>query len=117
VIPEQWHVYLVDLEPRVGTKPGKQRPCVAIQPTVFGRAGLQSTVVIPCTTKIVAGDAYPLRVHLPLGSCGLSRPSDVLIDQVLAWDNQLFRDDLGAIPSALSRRLKSALREFLELDA
>ncbi len=27
IIPERWHLYIVDLEPRVGTKPGKQRPC------------------------------------------------------------------------------------------
>jgi len=32
VVPRRWHVYIVDLQPRVGTKPGKQRPCLAIQP-------------------------------------------------------------------------------------
>ena len=32
--PQRWHIYVVALDPRVGTKPGKQRPCLAIQPTV-----------------------------------------------------------------------------------
>ena len=45
IIPRQWYLYTVDLEPRVGTKPGKQRPCLAIQPSEFAEAGLKSTVI------------------------------------------------------------------------
>ena len=44
--PRRWHVYIVDLEPRIGTKPDKQRPCLAIQPPEFGEGGLRSTVVL-----------------------------------------------------------------------
>jgi mRNA-degrading endonuclease toxin of MazEF toxin-antitoxin module len=36
--PRRWYVYVVDLAPRVGTNPGKQRPCVAIQPSEFAAA-------------------------------------------------------------------------------
>ena len=57
--PKRWHVYVVALDPRVGTKPGKQRPCLAIQPTEFGEAGLLSTVVLPLTTRIVREDVCP----------------------------------------------------------
>lgn len=78
--PRRWHVYVVDLEPRVGTKPGKQRPCVAIQPTEFAAAGLRSTVILPLTTKVVHGDASPLRVPVPAGVCQLAKDSDVLVD-------------------------------------
>ena len=112
--PRQWHVYVVDLEPRVGTKPGKHRPCVAIQPSPFVDAGLPSTVALPLTTRLVA-DAFPLRVRLPKGTCGLTADSDVLIDQILAWDNELFRRDLGELPSALQDEIRRAVREFLDL--
>ena len=84
-VPQRWHIYIVALDPRVGTKPGKQRPCLAIQPTEFGEAGLPSTVVLPLTTKVVREDAFPLRVRIPAGVCGLARDSDVLVDQMLAW--------------------------------
>lgn len=113
--PKQWHVHIVDLEPRVGTKPGKQRPCVAIQPNEFCEGGLKSTVIIPLTTKLVLADAFPLRVRIPKGICKLSQDSEALIDQILAWDNNLFADDLGELPEALQLEIKSALREFLEL--
>ncbi len=112
--PRYWHLYVVDLEPRVGTKPGKQRPCLAIQPDAFGEGGLESTVVLPLTTQVVA-DAFPLRVRLPKGTCGLARDSDVLVDQILAWDNALFRRELGVIPDALQDEIRTALREFLDL--
>jgi mRNA interferase MazF len=113
-VPRQWHVYVVDLEPRVGTKPGKQRPCVAIQPTEFAEAGLVSTVILPLTTRLVHG-AFPLRVRVQKGTAGLGSDSDILVDQVLAWDNSLFRREVGVLPDGLREELKSALREFLDL--
>jgi len=115
LVPQRWHLYVVALGPRVGTKPGKQRPCLAIQPTEFGDAGLPSTVVLPLTTKVVRADVFPLRVRIPAGVCGLARDSDILVDQILAWDNELFRRDLGALPEALRDEVRRALLEFLDL--
>jgi mRNA interferase MazF len=113
--PQQWHLYIVDLEPRIGTKPGKQRPCLAIQPSEFAKAELPSTVVLPLTTQLTVGNTYPLRVRIPKGICALKKTSEVLIDQILAWDNQLFRDDLGLLPDEFQILIKRALSELLDL--
>lgn len=113
-VPERWHLYVVDLEPRVGTKPGKQRPCLSVQPTEFAEAGLESTVVLPLTTKVASEEAFPLRVRIPKGTCGLRRDSEILVDQILAWDNSLFRRELGVLPDALISRVQEALRDFLD---
>jgi mRNA interferase MazF len=115
VTPRRWHIYIVDLEPRVGTKPGKQRPCLAIQPTEFGEAGLHSTAVLPLTTNIVSRDAFPLRVRVRAGVCRLAKDSDILVDQILAWDNELFQRDLGPLPEPLQDEVRRALLEFLDL--
>lgn len=115
VFPLRWHVYVVGLEPRVGTKPGKQRPCVAIQPTELAEAGLPSTVVLPLTTRVVDRDAFPLRVRIPVGVCNLETESDVLVDQILSWENALFRRDLGVLPEAIQDEIRRALVEFLDL--
>lgn len=114
-VPQRWHIHVVALDPRVGTKPGKQRPCLAIQPTEFAEAGLPSTVVLPLTTRVVRQDAFPLRVRIPAGVCGLTRESDVLVDQMLAWDNSLFRRDLGPVPEAIRDEVRRAVLEFLDL--
>lgn len=115
MIPRCWHLYIVDLEPRVGTKPGKQRPCLAIQPSEFSEAGLQSTVILPLTTRVTSEDAFPLRVCIARGTCGLDADSDILVDQILAWDNSLFRKELGLLPDALVEKVKAALKDFLDL--
>lgn len=114
-VPQRWHVYVVDLGPGVRSKPGKQRPCVAVQPTELADAGLSSTVVLPVTSKLAAGNAFPLRVRIPAGVCRLARDSDVLVDQTLAWDNSLFREDLGLLPEALQEEIRRALIDFLDL--
>jgi len=115
ITPKRWHIYTVDLEPRVGTKPGKQRPCLAIQPNEFVEAGLKSTVVIPITSKITPGNAFPLRVTIPKDIAGLVHASDLLIDQILAWDNTLFRQEMGALPEYLIEEVKAAIMDFLDL--
>jgi mRNA interferase MazF len=112
---KRWHLYIVDLEPRVGTKPGKQRPCLAIQPNEFIEGGLSSTVVLPLTTKIIRGDVFPLRVNIPRETAGLTQESAVLIDQILAWDNSLFRQELGVLPEFLINEVKLALKDFLDI--
>jgi len=76
---------------------------------------LESTVILPLTTRIAPEDAFPLRVRIPKGTCGLERDSEVLVDQILAWDNSLFRRELGMLPEALVERVTAALRDFLDI--
>jgi mRNA interferase MazF len=69
----------------------------------------------PLTTNLVRGAAFPLRVRVLKGTAGLQSDSDILVDQMLAWDNSLFRRELGVLPDGLREELKRALREFLDL--
>jgi mRNA-degrading endonuclease toxin of MazEF toxin-antitoxin module len=64
----------------LGTEPGKVRPVVVVQTDALNRVH-PSTVVCPLTTK-TAGFENPLRVALPKAVAGLSRASDVLVDQI-----------------------------------
>ena len=115
ILPKKWHVYVVDLEPRIGTKPGKQRPCICIQPSEFCAAGLRSSLIIPLTTNLQTEDTFPIRVRIPKGTCGLDKDSEALVEQILAWDIQLFKTDLGELPEGLQEILKAALKEFLDV--
>lgn len=115
ILPKRWHIYVIDLEPRVGTKPGKQRPCLCIQPSEFCEAGLGSSLIIPLTTKLQTEDTFPLRVRIPKGVCGIEKDSEALIEQMLAWDITLFKKDLGEIPEGLQSLIKAAIRDLLDL--
>ena len=72
-------------------------------------------MVLPLTTKIARQDAFPLRVRIPKGTCGLERDSEVLVDQILAWDNALFHKELGMLPEALVEKVAAALKDFLDI--
>lgn len=113
-LPRRWYVYTVDLGQRVGTRPGKLRPCLAIQPTEFGELGLTSSLVVPLTTRLI-DDAAPLRVRFPAGTAGLRTASDAIIDQLFACGHEWFRSELGELPEALQDDVRAALRDFLDL--
>jgi len=39
----------------------------------------------------------------------------VSVDQIPAWDGELFRRDLGTVPEPIQEQVRSALLEFLDL--
>lgn len=108
----RWGVYLVDLNPRIGTKPGKIRPCVVVQDDFLNEIGHPSTVILPITSKNAAKAGYPLRVFLAKGEGGLQTDSMALVDQFLAWDNGRFQKQLGELSLDKRVELESACREF-----
>jgi len=108
----RWGVYVVDLNPRIGTKPGKLRPCVVVQDDALNEIGHPSTVVLPITSKSATQHASSLRLFLPKGEGGVEVDSMVLIDQFLAWDNARFRKQLGILSVEKQTALDAACRDF-----
>ena len=108
------HLYLVDFNPRIKTKPGKLRPAVVLQSNLVSEAGYPSTVVVPTTTQLVE-NAGLLRLRLKRGVAGNERDSDVLIGQLIAVTNESFRREIGALPATLLRDLERRVRILLEL--
>ena len=108
------HLYVVDFNPRIKTKPGKLRPAIVVQDDVINDAGYPSTVVVPTTTKLADAQA-PLRLRLPAGTAGLERDSDALVAQLIAVANESFRKTLGPLPANLQETLDRKLRTILGL--
>lgn len=108
------HLYIVDFNPRVHTKPGKIRPAVVVQSDLVNEAEYSSTIVVPTTSKVI-DEAGFLRLRLPQGTCGLEKESDLLIAQLIAVANLSFRKHLGPMPLDLFTELQSRLRTLLEL--
>ena len=109
---KRWGVYLVDLNPRIGTKPGKIRPCVVVQDDVLNEVDHPSTVILPITSKGIVKEAAALRVPLSRGEAGLQADSVILVDQFLAWDNQRFKRHVGDLSLEKQAELESACRDF-----
>lgn len=108
---KQYNIWLADLNPTVGTEPGKTRPVVIIQTDLLNETHL-STIVCPITTN-VKPDAEILRVHLKKAQ--LSKLSDILVDQPRAIDNKRFIKKLGKLTNEQILQLKENLKIVLDL--
>ncbi len=111
---KQYDVWLADLNPRFGTEPGKLRPVVIIQTDLLNEIGHPSTLVCPITTHVIP-DASILRVHLSKKEAGTTKPSDIMVDQVRAIDNQRLTDRIGSLDKISVKALRENLTTVFEL--
>ena len=107
-------VWLANLDPHHGTEPGKTRSVLVVQSQALLDVDHPSTLVIPLTTNLTEG-AEPLRIRVPIDA-GLSRESDLLIDQLRAIDNRrLIKGPLATLTPEVMAAVDEAMREVLDL--
>ena len=106
-------LYLADLNPRVGTEPGKVRPVLVVQTDLLNEAGHPSTWVLPCTTRLTGENL--LRVVLPRGIAGNREECEVMVDQSRAIDNQRLVRPLKPLPRSILAEVVEKLRRLGEI--
>lgn len=108
---KQYDIWLAELNPRVGTEPGKTRPVVVIQTNLLNEFH-PSTLVCPVTSS-VNKDIQLLRVHLKRSQ--LDKPSDILVDQIRAIDNKRFKKRLASLTKEQIQTLQTNVRIVLDI--
>jgi mRNA interferase MazF len=108
------HLYVVDFNPRVRTKPGKLRPALVVQSDLVNEAGYPSTIVIPTTSKLVE-DPGILRLRLSKGDANLDCDSDLLLGQLIAVANESFHKEIGSLPQSAFDEVARRIRIILDL--
>lgn len=84
---KRFDVYLVNLDPTIGTGIKKARPCVIMSPDEMNRH-IATVIVAPMTTK---GRTYPTRV-----SCVFEgKEGEVVLDQIRTIDKSCLVKKLG----------------------
>lgn len=111
---KKWEVWLADLNPQIGTEPGKVRPVVIIQTDLLNNVH-PSTIICPITTNIELKSNI-LRVHLDKNEGGVNKKSDILIDQLRAIDNQRFVKKLGKISDKNKQKLFENIKIILDIN-
>ena len=108
------HLYIIDFNPRIKTKPGKLRPALVLQSDLVNEAEYPSTIVIPTTTSLVENPGI-LRIRIKKGQGGVSRDSDLLLGQAIAVANESFRQEIGSLPNAMMEEVENRIRIILSL--
>ena len=100
----RFDVFLVNLDPTVGSEIRKSRPCVVVSPDEMNRY-VRTVVVAPLTT---AGRPYPSRV--PVRFAG--KDGQVVVDQLRTVDKVRLARRLGALEPREAAAVLEVLREF-----
>jgi len=82
-------IWLVNLDPTIGSKIRKTRPCVVVSPAEM-HDHLRTVIVAPMTTK---SHAAPFRIGLTHGG----RKGLILLDQLRAVDKARLAKKMGAV--------------------
>lgn len=100
----RFEVYLVKLDPTVGSEIQKTRPCVILSPDEMNRH-LRTVIVAPMTTK---GRAYPTRI-----TCRFrGKPGQIALDQLRTVDTVRFVRRLGVLDKSAQAALLQTLGEM-----
>ena len=112
---KRFEIWIADLNPQIGTEPGKTRPVLIVQTNLLNKVQHPSTIVCPLTTN-TQKESEILRVHIKKGTANLNESCDIMIDQVRAIDNKRLIKKLGELPENHSNQVKENLSIVLDLN-
>lgn len=111
---EQFSIWISDLNPQIGTEPGKVRPVLIIQTNLLNDVNHPSTIICPITTDII-NEVDTLRVHLKQGESNLKEDCDILIDQIRAIDNKRLIKKVGNLKNDKIKKVIENIKIVLDL--
>lgn len=106
MVVKRFDVYLIELDPAIGSEIKKTRPCVIVSPNEMNC--LKTVLIAPMTTK---GFHAPSRVELQFqDKTGL-----ILLDQLRSVDKSRLIKKLGTVDSKTQKIISSTLVAIFEM--
>jgi len=106
MVINRFEVYLINLDPTVGSEIKKTRPCLVVSPDEINH-NIHTVIIAPLTTK---GQSYPTRI--PCRFRG--KNGQVVLDQIRAVDRARLIKKLGKIDSKTAAVVLDVLQEMFE---
>ena len=100
-------IYYADLSPVVGSEQGGIRPVLIVQNDVGNKHS--PTVIAAAITSQTNKTRLPTHIELTGQTCGLSRDSVVLLEQIRTLDKKRLKEHMGHIDDGLMTRIDGAL--------
>jgi len=104
---KRFDVFLVSLDPTIGSEIKKTRPCVIVSPDEMN-AYIQTVIIAPMTTK---GRDYPTRIQLTFQG----KRGQIVLDQLRTIDKTRLAKKIGTISDMTSKKLCATLQEMFAL--
>jgi mRNA interferase MazF len=104
MVVRRFDVYLVNLDPTIGSEILKTRPCLIISPDEMNHS-IATVIVAPMSTR---GRNYPTRVNCHFQG----KEGQIVLDQIRTVDKQRLVKKLGAIDQETQSQVISVLLEM-----
>ena len=104
MVVKRFDVYLINLDPTVGSEIKKTRPCLIISPDEMNR-WIRTVIVAPMTTK---GRPYPTRVLCEFQG----KEGQIVLDQIRVIDKSRLVRKLGQISESTQSKVLVTLAEM-----
>ena len=101
-------IYYADLSPVVGSEQGGIRPVLIVQNDVGNRHS--PTVIAPAITSQKDKAKLPTHISVQAATCGLTKDSIVLLEQIRTIDKRRLKDRMGALDPPSMTRVDNALQ-------
>ena len=112
---KQFEIWIADINPKIGTEPGKTRPVLIIQTNLLNKIPHPSTIICPITSNVKQGSEI-LRVNLKKGQSKLQQKGDIMIDQIRAIDNKRLVKKIGSLSKSDIELVKENIKILLDLE-
>ncbi len=104
MVVKRFAVYLVNLDPTIGSEIKKTRPCLIISPDVMNRY-IATVIIAPMTTK---GRAYPTRIDCSFQG----KDGQIVLDQIRTVDKVRLVRKLGRIDEQTQAEVLTVVAEL-----
>lgn len=104
MVVKRFDVYLINLDPTIGSEIRKTRPCLIISPDEMNRF-IKTAIVAPMSTK---GTSYPTRVACKFQG----KQGQIVLDQIRTIDKSRLVRRLGRIDKQTQTEVLSILGEM-----
>lgn len=104
----RYDVYLVNLDPTVGSEIQKTRPCLVISPDEMNRH-IRTVIIAPMTST---RRDYPTRVDVTFQR----KKGQVVLDQIRTVDKARLVKQLGRLPEARCRDVADLLQQMFAFE-
>ena len=100
-------IFYADLSPVVGSEQGGMRPVLIVQNDTGNRHS--PTVIAAAITSQTGKARLPTHIELEASSCGLSRKSVILLEQIRTIDKSRLREHMGKLPEPIMGQVDNAI--------
>ncbi|MGO8670769.1 MAG: type II toxin-antitoxin system PemK/MazF family toxin [Capsulimonadaceae bacterium] len=104
MVAKRFEVYLINLDPTIGSEIRKTRPCLVVSPNEMNR-NIATVIVAPMTTQ---GKPYPTRIPCRFQA----KAGHVVLDQLRTVDRVRLVKRLGSLDAAEQAAVLQALAEL-----